>query len=1134
MHREISHTDEAFTEESNWPLYLMTGLLAALLALDLLPRLGDWLGWTAFQSWPRDLGTVWGIKITFGTLAAILGGARIVYIALQGIIVEGKIGADVAIAIAFLAALAIQEWLVAAEVVFIGMFGECLEAYTFDRTKRAIRKIVEVFPIRCWLLKDGQETRVFTKDVQVGDRVLVKPGAKIPVDGIVIDGRASVNASALTGESLPIEKGPGDEVLAGSITEFGALTIEAKRVAQQTVAGRVIELTAKALKDKSHLERTADRLARFFLPIVLGIALMTFLGCMAIHSSGFFRPAGAPRLDLRQALTRSVYPTLSVLVVACPCALILATPAAVIAALGRLAGTGVLIKSGAALERLAKVRAFAFDKTGTITEAKLELGDLVCLTEISADELVRLAASAEARSEHPLARLIVQEAAKRHCPLEDVWQDFTAHPGAGVTARTAVGKILIGTRRLLEEQGIAIHDAADQALARLDAAGQTALLIAHNGALIGVLGARDRLRPDAVGLLNQLRELGINPIVLLTGDRTAAAKSITQDLGFSDILAELLPEQKAQYIADLKAKKAVAMVGDGVNDAPALARADVGIAVGGASGTDIAAEAGDIVLMGDPLKALPMLIRLSRQTVHIIQQNIIWFAFVVNAVGIVVTAWLWPLFAPEGWYEQSPIAAVIYHQFGSLLVLLNSMRLLWFERGDTSPTWSAWRERGKNFDRWISTHLDLGEAAHWCEHHWKGIAAAAVLLLVTGYAASGLTIIAPDEVGVVRRFGRPIDDDLTPGWYWRYPPPIEQTTRVSKQVRTVSVGFRESLEKDKNTGALTWTSAHRQGTRNDKEALMMTGDGNLIDLLVTVRYRVTDPRVFLFEVNNAEEILRGITESELRAMVAGRPFLGLLTYERGQFQEKVLERVRGRCSTSGDGRLGVVIDGIAIVDLHPPKDVVEAYYDVAKAMEERDQRINLAKEQATKKLEAAEADVVKIVYGAKAAKAEKVLEAHKDQQRFLALHRPRQELSHAAELQLAMRAASDLFAGDDGRNGRSNAIARIGPRLLALQAGLVDYRHYWNSATKALSGRELLLIDSDKVSGRRNLMLFDPDVFRVPFPVFVPQNAPLRDPRSCRRGRKTKNVDRSPFSVRVAAPQYWRFTAGAKRQAVKN
>ena len=1059
MHREISHTDSAFAEDSNLPLYLMTVLLSVLLALDLLPRFGEWVEWPFLQAWPKD---PYGYRDGFAMLAAILGGARIVYIALQGLF-EGKVGADLAIAVAFLSAILIQEWLVAAEVIFIGMFGECLEAFTFDRTKRAIRKLVEVFPLRCWVLQNGKETRVFTKDLQIGDRVIVKPGGKIPVDGVILDGRSAVDASALTGESLPLDKGPGDEVLAGSINHHGALTIDAKCVAQQTVAGRVIELTARALKDKSNIERTADRLARYFLPIVLGIAALTFFSCLLYFSTGWLRLANAPRLGLRQALIFSVYPSLSVLVVACPCALILATPAAVIAALGRLAGTGVLIKSGSALERLANVGAFAFDKTGTITEAKLELGDLVCLADFPADELVRIAAAAEQRSEHPLARLIVQEATKRQLRLDEL-HDFQAHPGAGVTAQTAAGKILIGTRRLLEEQGIRLSEAATDALSRLDASGQTALLVSRDGVLIGVLGARDRLRPDAGSLLKQLRALGIDPIVLLTGDRSAAAKAVAQDLAFSDILAELLPAQKAAYISELKARMeaqakeqkepgptGVAMVGDGINDAPGLARADVGIAIGG-TGADIAAEAGDIVLMGDPLKPLPLLLRLSRETVKIIRQNIIIFAFFVNAVGIVLTAWLWPLITPDTWYVQSPLAAVIYHQLGSFLVLLNSMRLLWFEHGSTSPTWIAWKDRLKGADQWLTRHVDFGEALHWCEHHWQRLAAIAAVLLVAVYLVSGLTIIAPDEVGVVRRFGRPVAD-LDPGWYWRYPWPVEDTLRVSQRIRTVSIGFRESLEKNKQTGAMTWSSTHRKETRVGDEALMITGDGNLVDLLVSVRFKVTQPRVFLFQVSNVDDILRAVAESELRGLVAGRTFLELLTAKRGQFQDKVFERVKARCNEISSEGLGVELDGISIIDLHPPSDVVDAYYKVAEAMENRDTLINEAEARKTKKLADADAQMQKIIAQARAAKAEKVQQDSADYWRFMGQFRPRQE-----------------------------------------QPELSDFRIYWDTIGKALSGREMLLIDSDKVAGRRNLMLFDPELFRVPFPILVPRDKELREP----------------------------------------
>src|SRR5262249_36570634 len=305
---------------------------------DLWPALVSWLGTRGIDlsayAWPR---TVFGYR--YALLAAALGGARILFNALDSLL-AGRLGADLALVVACAAALSITEPLVAAEVVFLGLVGECLESITFERTQRAVRKLVEVFPVRCWLLRDGQEVRIFTKDLQVGDRVVIHPGAKVPADGVVVAGTSAVDVSALTGESLPVDRGPGDEVLAGSINQTGALTVEATRVAAQTVAGQVIDLTARALKDKSPLERSADRLARWFLPVVLALAAPTF-AVNVIALAGPFRPE-ASRLPWDMAMRVSAYPALAVLVVACPCALVLATPAAVIAALGRLAGTGVL------------------------------------------------------------------------------------------------------------------------------------------------------------------------------------------------------------------------------------------------------------------------------------------------------------------------------------------------------------------------------------------------------------------------------------------------------------------------------------------------------------------------------------------------------------------------------------------------------------------------------------------------------------------------------------------------------------------------------------------------------------------------------------------------------------------------
>jgi Cu+-exporting ATPase len=1081
MHREISHTDGAFDRDRNLSLYLLTALLGLLIALDVWPRLVAWLGWSGLPAWPPE---VFGYR--YALIAAVIGGARVLYTSLQALF-EGKVGADLALAIACLAAILLNEPLVAAEVVFIGCLGECLESFTFERTRRAIRKIVEVFPRRCWLLRDGTEVRVFTHELQVGDRVVVKPGGRVPVDGLVVDGRSAVDMSALTGESLPVDRGPGDEILAGSLNQFGALTIEAQRVAEHTVAGRVIELTAKALRDKPALERTADRLARYFLPAVLALAALTLLAGMIFHGMTLFRPAGAVRPGLGTVLRLSVYPALSVLVVACPCALILATPAAIIAALGRLAGTGVLIKGGSALERLASVTAIAFDKTGTLTEGRLELGDVIPLEGVSADELLRIAASAEQRSEHVLAQLVLQEAAARHLALDPV-EDFQAHPGAGVTARTVGGTVVVGTRRLLEEKGISLSPQANARLGELDAAGQTALLVARDGLVLGMLGARDRVRPEARQALVELRALGICDMVLLTGDRAATARTVAEEVGIENVHAELLPQQKAEFIAHLKggeaasARRQVAMMGDGINDAPALASADVGLAVG--SGADVAAEAGDVVFLGDPLRSLPLLARLSRETVRIIRQNIVIFAFGVNALGILLTAWLWPILAPAEWYEQSPVVAVIYHQLGSLAVLLNSMRLLWFERSGLANVRGAM----SRVDHWMEHHLDPGEFFHWLSHHWGRVALGGAVLAGILYALSGLTQVNADEMAVVSRFGLPVED-LGPGLSWRWPWPVEDVIRVQPdRIRTVEVGFR-SRKPAGTTAPLSWASTHGNDgiDRVESEAVMMTGDGNLVELQATVRYTVASPHTYLFQVREPDEVIRAAAESVLRAMIAGRPFQDLLTVHRQAFQREALARLEVRCQEYGAGGLGIRFEDLSLHDLHPPREVVQAYYEVTKAMEQHDRLINQAQADSLSKVRGAEADQQRIIREAQATRTEKVTQAQAEQTRFLTLSTARKQLAFDQEWRLFLDACAALQSGTPAADVYA-AYERRRQDALTLQATLTDFRLFWDALGRALTGRDMVLIDADRVPGRRHLMLFDPEQFRVPAPAVMPSN----------------------------------------------
>jgi len=1042
MHREISHADSVFARPSVAGLYAFTATLGLLIARDLWPTISGWL---------TGLGAdvpVWSNKLygyRFALIAAVFGGARILYGALDALF-AGRLGADLAVALACIAAILIDEPLVAAEVVFIAMVGECLEAWTFARTQRGIHKLVEVFPRMCWLIRDGQEVAVNTNEVRVGDRVRVKPGKKVPVDGIIVEGQSSVDASPLTGESVPAEKVVGDEVLAGSINQLGVLTVEARRVNEQTVAGRVIELTAKALKDKAPSKRQADRLARYFLPAVLGMAAITFV-FNVLYQMGPFLPV-PQRLTLGPAMRVSVYPTLAVLVVACPCALVLATPAAVIAALGRLAGTGVLVKGGAVLERLASVKSFAFDKTGTLTEGRLELGEVIPFAT-SENELLRIAASAEQGSEHPLGRLVVTAAQARNLSIATA-EAFQAHPGGGVSSRVANSAVVIGTRRFLEEQGVAIPAEADAAFARLDANGQTALLVARDGKLLGLIGAKDRIRIDAADVLAELRISGIEQITMLTGDRLAAAKSVAEALQITEVHAGLLPAEKAEKLLTPHSSFLTCFVGDGINDAPALDKATVGIAV---AGTDIAAEAGDVVLMGEPLRHLPLLYRLSRETTKVIHQNIVWFAFGVNIVGVILTGWLWPLFAPSAdWYERAPLVAVLYHQVGSLLVLLNSMRLLGFERTSTNPTLKRARGRLKDFDQWLGA-LRFDDLLHWLTHRWKPVTIVFFLLAGAGYAASGITQISVEEVGVLKRFGR-AGGLLAPGIHVRWPGPIESVVRVRpNEVRTIEIGFRSSAGE-----GLTWSSSHGGVQRVSDESLMVTGDGNLVEVSATLRYRVSDPQAFLFAVQDPAALVRSATESALREQVAAETFLELLTTRRTSFQKEVSDRLLIRLHDLAPDGVGVSIEGLTVHDLHPPTEVVSAYHDVARAIQARDQQINRAESQATLLRKQAEEEAFRELAEGDVTRTEKVENAKAGRDAFLFWYKLRSELS-AAELALYPDEAS-----------RREAVAR--------RKRLTESRLAWEVLVEVMRGRDKVILDGDAPKGRRHLYLVEPEFLR--------------------------------------------------------
>ncbi|HZU39034.1 MAG TPA: SPFH domain-containing protein, partial [Gemmataceae bacterium] len=748
-----------------------------------------------------------------------------------------------------------------------------------------------------------------------------------------------------------------------------------------------------------------------------------------------------------------------------------------------------------------------FDKTGTLTEGRLELGDIVPLGGISPDELLCVAACAEQRSEHPLAQVILKDALARGLVLEPI-EEFRAHPGAGIVAtfasRTSAlpTRVVVGSPRLLEEQGLPLSTEIHGVLERLDQAGQTALLVARDGAVLGAIGARDRVRPEAAGVLMALRHDGITDIALLTGDRPAAAKAVAAELGITEVHAELLPQEKAEFIAAWKRQHAgkaaennswldrlltgrpstgIGMVGDGINDAPALASADAGLAMGG-TGSDIAAEAGDVVLMGDPLRSLPLLLRLSRQTVQIIRQNILLFAFGVNAVGILLTAWLWPLLLPVEWHSDAPVAAVIYHQLGSLAVLLNAMRLLWFERTGPSRGMQSARRRLDAIDRWMDHYLNLDQALHWLSHHGKAAAVVVGVVGLTGYAASGLTRINPDEVGVVCRFGRPLPQDLEPGLAWRWPWPIETVVRARPDaVQMVEIGFRSPPGRVAAPGGLGWASAHDSLVPEPEESLMMTGDGNLVELQATVRYAIRRDRLrtYLFEVRDPAEVVRSTAESVLRETIAGRPFLDLLTSSRAKLQSDVLARLTRRCAELGSDGLGIRLEGFSVHDLHPPKDVQPAYKDVIRAMQDRDRQINEAQAEAKRTLSRAQARARQTVADAEARAATKVLQATTERERYLAWYGARHTLGAGEQWQILRAMLGDMARGSSWRQAYATAKERYQQRL-AMQAVLTDFRLFWEALGGALKDRQTVIVDAENVPGRRHLFLFDMSQLRLP------------------------------------------------------
>ena len=539
----------------------------------------------------------------------------------------------------------------AAMIVTLITLGKFLEARSKGKTGQAIARLMDLSPKTATVLRDGQEVTIPTQEVQVGDLLLIRPGSSLPVDGVVVSGVSSVDESPLTGESIPVDKGEGDRVMSGCLNGSGVLTVRATQVGQDTTLSQMIALVEEAASSKAPISRLADRVAGIFVPVVMGIALVTTLVWLV---SGH---------TVAQALTSAV----AVLVISCPCALGLATPVAIMVGTGVGAQNGILIKSAQALEQLGKVSCIVLDKTGTITQGKPQVTGVYPVGQLSEDQLLTIAASLEHPSQHPLGQAIVAHAQAQNLPLQEV-ADFQAVHGKGVTGTLQGLPFLAGNQAMMEEAGVDLSSVAQRTQA-LTEKGHTPLYFAQGTTLVGVIGVADTVKPTSAQAVAELRKLGLD-VVMLTGDHPATAQAIAQEVGVSQVIAQVLPTQKEGHIAQLQAQgHRVAMVGDGINDAPALARAEVGIAIG--AGSDIALDSADLVLMKSDLLDAVTAVRLSRATLRNIKENLFW-AFCYNAICIPVAA---GVFYPLFHLQLSPMLASAAMSLSSVCVVTNALRL---------------------------------------------------------------------------------------------------------------------------------------------------------------------------------------------------------------------------------------------------------------------------------------------------------------------------------------------------------------------------------------------------------------------------------------------------------------------------
>lgn len=607
----------------------MTIVAGVFLLMDLVPHLMEEFGGTPVQLSFLPFDPAW--------VTIVISGIPLLYLAIWRIIHNpgiSKISSALLICIAMFAAIAIGDLFAAGEVVFIMAIGALLEEATTNRAKKGLKKLISLAPTKGRRLKDGKEEMIPAEEIRQGDILRILPGETIPVDGTIINGETSVDQSIMTGESLPVDKGVGEEVFCGTINRFGSIDISATKVGENSSLQKLIRMVQDAENKQAPMQRIADRVASWLVPVALLIAILAYV------------------------FTGNIVTAVTVLVVFCPCALVLATPTAIMAAIGQATKHGVIIKSGEALEKMGKVDTIAFDKTGTLTYGRLDVSDMISFDKsISETELLSLAASAEAKSEHPLGKAIVAYARAKEVPLVESTA-FRMTTGKGIFAEVDHRSLLCGNEKFLTENGVSIDNQVQSALERLRTQGKASILVAEGQKCIGVIALSDVLRPEAKDMVSRLSAMHTRT-VLLTGDHQKTADYFSQQVGISEVRAELLPEEKVQSIEELQAENhKVCMIGDGVNDAPALKTADVSVAMG-SMGSDIAVDAAEIALMSDDISKIPYLKRLSNATVKTIKASIT-LSMCINFVAIVLSLM----------EVLTPTTGALVHNAGSCFVVL--------------------------------------------------------------------------------------------------------------------------------------------------------------------------------------------------------------------------------------------------------------------------------------------------------------------------------------------------------------------------------------------------------------------------------------------------------------------------------